>query len=71
MFDFDFTSIVVYCCVAIMFFTLPNSAIVPFYVVYIFGYYRKISQSLAYLTGLGLKYTYDALISLKRIEVKI
>lgn len=52
-----------------MFFTLPNSPIVPILVVYIFGYYRKISQSLAYLTGLGLKYTYDALISLKRIEV--
>jgi len=69
MLDFDFTSVVGCLCIALLFWTRPDSLILPIYVVYVFGYYYRISQALAYFTGIGLKYTTDALISIKRIEV--
>lgn len=67
--EFDFISLVVYACVLSYVFVNPNKPLTTSYVVYVLSYYGILIKKLSALFGHGLKWSMNAYISLKRIQV--
>lgn len=69
--NLDFIALVVYTLVATLVIVYPNKALEPVDIIYIIGFYTRICKDVSDLTGLGIRYTLNALVSLKRIQVSI
>lgn len=68
--EFDLIPLVIYVCVVSFIWYNSNKPLTPSYVVYVLSYYVILCKKISNLLGFSVKYSGNAYVSLRRIQVK-